>query len=114
MRKMIKIGLGVILIMALPVFFLPMQNKMDTRLEGVEYRIGDKNYSQNVVITVKGVYKRYLLRKDRFEGEISIDKYDFTHDGLFIVAPAENREEGLKTAQNLSRKSKWTDYIKFE
>lgn len=72
-----------ILILALIVllFIVPWRHNIDNTYQGLEYRVGYPDYlERNLNITVKGVYKDYLFKKDTFEGIISIDKYDFTQN----------------------------------
>ncbi|HEX3076026.1 MAG TPA: hypothetical protein VHQ24_04080 [Lachnospiraceae bacterium] len=58
---------------------------MDKTIEGVECRIGDKDYLDNVTISIKGTYKNYLFKNDTFKGTIEIDKYDFTKNGASVL-----------------------------
>lgn len=69
-----------LLIIYLAIYFIPWRHKIDTTIQGMQFRIGDKDYSKDVSIKVKGVYKQYLIKKDTFEGAISVDIYDFTHN----------------------------------
>lgn len=39
---------------------------------------------KNVSISVNGVYKRYLIKHDTFEGTIKVNGYDFTSDGSTV------------------------------
>ena len=82
MNRRNKIGwiLTSIIIICLSIYFIPWRHKIDTTIQGVQFRIGDKEYSKDVSIKVNGVYKQYLIKKDTFEGAISIDIYDFTHN----------------------------------
>ncbi|MDF2941756.1 MAG: hypothetical protein K0S01_614 [Herbinix sp.] len=68
----------VILISAVALFTLPWQHKINTNIQGIQSRIGDNAYSEEVSITVVGVYKQFLIKKDTFEGTITIDKYPST------------------------------------
>lgn len=69
-----------IIIVCLIICIFPWSYKIDTTLQGIQYRIGDEDYSEDVIIKAKGVYKQYLIKEDTFEGIISIDIYDFTHE----------------------------------
>lgn len=83
MKRIIKIAVMLaISIVFLILWFLPWELEIDTTLYGAQYRIGEQNYSEDVAIIVKGVYKQYLFKKDPFIGTISIDKYDFTQNEL--------------------------------
>jgi hypothetical protein len=68
------------LIVMLILFNFTESYKIDTSLSGMEYRIGNEDYSDAVTITIKGVYYKSLFKDDSFEGSISIDKYSFTKD----------------------------------
>lgn len=46
----------------------------------MEYCIGNSDYIENVTILVKGTYYDSIFKNDRFEGKISVDKYDFTYE----------------------------------
>lgn len=162
---------GIVLIASLIICIFPWRYKINKTIQGVQCRFGDVEYSEDVSITVKGEYKRYLLKNDKFEGTIAIRPYDLTYElplfpitftggignlyyggfvkgspvmkslgfisctpdfdklfigvnepimggengrsswnganGLFICAPAENREQALKVANFLSSKSDW-------
>lgn len=162
---------GIVLIVSLIICIFPWRYKINKTIQGVQCRLGDIEYSEDVSITVKGEYKRYLLKNDKFEGSITIRPYDLTYElplfpitftggtgnvnyggsikgklvmkhlgfisntpdfeqlfigvhepimggengrsswtgenGLFICAPAENREQALKVANFLSSKSDW-------
>lgn len=165
-----RLGLifAVILITFLVLYNVPWRYKIDTTIKGVQSRIGDENYVEDVSIIVKGVYKQFLFKEDIFDGNISVDKYDFTaygsntpfyfnnsfsvliytralngspinkalgsiisqpdfkqllitvyepiesdskgwsaDNGLFISAPAENRDQAIIIAKTLSEKQKW-------
>lgn len=68
----------ILLIFCMIVYNFPWAQKIDTTIQGVQCRIGDADYSEDVSIIVKGVYKQYLVKNDIFEGTVSIDKYDST------------------------------------
>lgn len=81
MKKKMLIILSLVLIILLLVSVVPLKRNIDTVLRGIQWRIGDSNYSENVKIAVKGTYKQYLLnilRKDTFKGQINIDNYEST------------------------------------
>lgn len=69
-----------VLIVGLVIYIIPWRHTIDTTIQGIQCRIGDEDYSENVSIKVKGVYTQYLIKNDTFEGMISIDSYDFTLD----------------------------------
>lgn len=172
--KICGITFVIIFIIFILIYYIPWQLKINNVIQGVQSRIGDKEYSENVSIKINGIYKQYLFKKDVFEGTISINKYEFTHNvptsntvfmngyanliyskivngnlnttylgaiscssdfskllisiseplqgndlnwnkenGLFICAPAFNREEALEIAKKLSKNSKWFDNTKW-
>jgi hypothetical protein len=71
----------IILAMIILLTLVPWTDKISTTIQGVQCRIGDTNYEENVSITIDGKYKSYLFKNDTFNGTISIDKYDFTSNG---------------------------------
>lgn len=181
MQKLKKwsLVLGMVLVViSLVICIFPWRYKIDKTIRGVQCRIGDTEYSEDVTITVKGVYKRYLLKDDKFEGTLGISLYDLTfglplipitfggdignviyvgfiknnfvqkslgfinctpdfdklfigihepimggedgrsswtgENGLFISAPAENREQAIENANLLSEKSEWFSLIEWK
>ncbi len=82
--KCIKIHSLIIIVLILVLLMLRFNfsqaYQINTSLSGMEYRIGEDDYSDAVSITIKGVYYKSLFRDDSFEGSISIDKYGFTKD----------------------------------
>ena len=76
----------IVLVVCIIIYIFPWQHKIDTTIQGVQWRIGDADYSEDVLITVKGIYKQYLFKDDVFEGKISIDIYDFSLDVPIIPA----------------------------
>lgn len=165
---------GIVLIIILVICIFPLRYKINKTLQGVQCRLGDAEYSEDVSITVKGEYKRYLLKNDKFEGTITISPYELTYElsvipitfiggignvnyvgydnsapvleylgfisctpdfdklligvsepiigskeessswtrenGLFICAPAVNREQALNVANFLTSKSDWFSF----
>ncbi|MCT4631363.1 MAG: hypothetical protein N4A76_01345 [Firmicutes bacterium] len=72
-----------ITLIVIAVLTLPFPHKIKQTYPAIEYRIGYPDYiDRELTITVKGVYKDYLIKKDTFEGIVSVDKYDFTQDTL--------------------------------
>lgn len=85
--KMIKVfGFlsTIIIVIILVLYFIPWTDKINTTLQGVQYRIGDKNYEEKISIKIDGEYKNFLFKNDTFHGTISIDKYDFTSNGSSV------------------------------
>ena len=81
-----KIGLlvTVVIIVCILLYIIPFRHKINTTLEGLQCRIGDASYSEEITITVQGNYFSYLFKDDRFEGKILVDKYDYTLDGSWV------------------------------
>lgn len=71
---------GIVLIVSLVIYILPWRYRIDKTIQGVQYRLGDEEYSEDVTITIKGVYKRYLFKDDKFEGTLAISLYDLTSE----------------------------------
>jgi heme/copper-type cytochrome/quinol oxidase subunit 2 len=80
LRKHIWIVGAVLIVAGLMIFNCSIAYKIDSTLKGAECRIGDADYSEDVTITVKGVYHKFLFKNDKFKGTISIDKYNFTNE----------------------------------
>jgi hypothetical protein len=75
MKKKIVIFIVLILLAGIAVCFLPWQHNISTTLNGVQRRIGNDEYTEEVTITVTGTYNRYLFRNDTFFGTISTNLY---------------------------------------
>jgi hypothetical protein len=88
--------LAIMLIICIVIFIFPWQHKIDTTIKGVQCRIGNANYLENVSITIKGTYKQYLLKTNTFEGKILIDKYDFSTTESIIPATFYNGYANLE------------------
>lgn len=71
----------IVLMILLILYIFPWKNKINTTIQGVQCRIGEKNFVEDISITIDGDYKRYLFMDDIFYGTISIDNYEFTSDG---------------------------------
>ena len=78
--KKIIYALSLIIILCIIIYNFTFRNKIDTTIQGVEYCIGNSDYIENVTILVKGTYYDSIFKNDRFEGKISVDKYDFTYE----------------------------------
>jgi hypothetical protein len=61
------------------LYFVPFSKKVDITLSGIESSIGDP-YSINTKLHIKGTYHTFLFQNDTFEGQISIDGYEYTFD----------------------------------
>lgn len=85
MRKSHIIMIITITVFCGMLYIFPWVHKIDKTMEGLQYRIGDTDYSENIEITVQGRYFDYLLKKDTFEGKIYVENYDFTSDGSFLT-----------------------------
>ncbi len=72
--------LGTIIALLIILYIFPWNQKINTTLKGIECRVGDNDYSQDISITIKGDYKHFLFKSDTFHGTISIDKYKITSD----------------------------------
>lgn len=77
---------AVVTIVCLILYVFPWQYDVDSRIQGVQFRIGDEGYSEKVSVAIKGEYKRYLFKNDTFEGTISIDRYPYTLEEPIIQA----------------------------
>ncbi len=83
MKWLIRVGLlfTVVLMLFFMLYSVPWRYRVDTEIRGIQARIGDRDYAENVSITVRGVYKRFLFKEDIFDGTIAVDKYEFTLNG---------------------------------
>lgn len=164
-----------ILLVIIAICFLPWTHRINKTLSGFEKQLGNGEYNKKVTITVRGSYKQYILKNDKFEGSISSNIYgeiwnkshgeiifrdnigyinyvgvddngfprieDFGmlicnsnvdeilvlayqkigntngwsgEDGLYISAPAKNKEEVIKVAKKLSNNNAWLSNIIWE
>ncbi|MBU3810217.1 MAG: hypothetical protein H9893_00980 [Candidatus Niameybacter stercoravium] len=111
MGKIKIIIITVIIFVGLAILcFMPLTRNIDVVLEGKEYRIGDSEYERDRVVAIQGKYKNYLFKENEFEGS---SRRWSSHDGLFIVAPATNRELGLSLAKKFSEKSNWLSRVEW-
>lgn len=58
---------------------------VDTKLDGVQYRIGDPSSMERVTIKITGIYKEYLFKDSTFYGSIEISNYDFTSEYMASI-----------------------------
>lgn len=78
MIKKIRWFIAIIFIFCFVLFFIPFSHKIESTQQGIQCRIGDKDYSENVSISIKGIYNNFLFKNDTFDGLITIDKYKYT------------------------------------
>lgn len=71
-------------IIGLLLYKIPWRHKINTTLEGVQCRIGDTDYCEDISVTVQGDYFSYLFKDDKFEGKILIDGYEDTLEGSWV------------------------------
>lgn len=67
-------------IVCISISVLPLNRDIDTVVQGVQWKIDEKSYYENVSVSVNGTYSNYLFRKDSFKGNICIDIYGFTYN----------------------------------
>lgn len=72
-----RIVLAIILIV-IAICTLPLRITVDKKINAIQWKKGDKEYSEKVEINIRGTYKRYLFRQDRFTGHLEIDNYEIT------------------------------------
>lgn len=85
MAKRIRWFIAIIFILCVVLYFIPFSHKIDTTQQGIQCRIGDKDYSENVSIYIKGKYNNFLFKNDTFDGLITIDKYKFTQNATETI-----------------------------
>lgn len=169
MRKRIIIFMLFFLLIGVAICFLPLQQNINTTLEGLQCRINEAEYSEKITIRVYGKYNQYLFRDDTFKGKISTSihgdiwskkdgklvfsdnntqlislsggendysKNDYFgnllctknfseililvgeettpdskgwygENGLYVVAPADNKNDAINIAEKLSKRSVW-------
>ena len=73
------------LILAAAVCVLPMRRPVDRQVQAFRWQAGHGEAgSQQVSVTLKGVYLDYLFRTDRYEGDLMIGGVDITQrEGAF-------------------------------
>ena len=71
---------SIVIVICAAVMILPWKTNVKREIEAVQWKIGDSDYTENVLVTVKGTYNNYLLRADTFKGSISVECYDFTYN----------------------------------
>jgi hypothetical protein len=81
-RKLIIISMVSIIIFGFAVSVLPWQSNINITLHGIQTRIGDTEYAEEISITIRGRYWRYLFRRDKFEGNIEVEGYAVTLGSL--------------------------------
>lgn len=77
------VGLIAILL-ALILYFSSFIETIDVTLEGLEYRISQNEYQEEVAIQIEGTYKKYLFQEEEFSGMITVSGYDFSKKGEFV------------------------------
>ena len=79
-RKKAIFSALLLLIFSIAIFTLPLKIKINKDIECVEWKASDNEYSENVTVTINEAIRNYIIFGRSFTGDISIDKYDFTHD----------------------------------
>jgi hypothetical protein len=51
---------------------IPFTKKINIAYDGIEWGLGDPEYSEKVTVTMKGKYYRYLFRTNYYEGTLKI------------------------------------------
>lgn len=105
-RKIIIVVFILIAILG-AVLTLPFKRNINKKVDGIEWRMADKEYSEKVSIIINGRYSNYLLKEDVFNGSISIDKYDdinelelmevVFNDGIGDLTYFNIQEDGMPT-----------------
>lgn len=162
----------IFILILLVVYVLPLQNKININLDGIECKIGNNKYIEQLSINVSGTYNDYLFKDDTFLGTITIDGYGevwsisngklifsdnvarlitldkdnrtnsfgdllceknfseiliivsekigengsgwTSENGMYIVAPAKNKDEAINLAEKLSQKDDWFSSIEWK
>lgn len=67
-----------LLLISLFLWLYPFPKKIDIEYPAVQFRGHPAEAVEQTTLTLKGVLYRPLFRDERFVGELSIEKYDFT------------------------------------
>jgi hypothetical protein len=81
--KWVKVFILILIILGLSstaLYVIPWAHRIDTTIQGIQCRIGEDKYIENVTVRIKGIYDQYLFKADNFEGSIEISNYDYTQD----------------------------------
>ncbi len=57
---------------------MPINHKIHKEVSAPEFQNNNTAYGDTVNVSISGVYKQYLFKKDTFQGMIKIDKYGIT------------------------------------
>jgi len=69
-----------LLVILVGILMLPMSKKININEGSTIYRNTDTTFSEECTISIKGRYYNYLLKRDKFEGEIFILSERFTYE----------------------------------
>ncbi|MBU3189998.1 hypothetical protein K9O30_12705 [Clostridium bowmanii] len=73
MKKMYKIGIGIILICVIAIgIYYTFPKRINVTLNGVSYKNNNKQQQEQVIIKIDGSYGKRILKKDLFVGAITI------------------------------------------
>lgn len=65
------------LLLAALLYFVPLSKPIDITLSGIESSMRQSSVKETK-LHIKGTYTSYLFQSDRFEGQLSLDGYDYT------------------------------------
>lgn len=74
LKKIIYIIISAFILLA--VCTLPLPVNIDKTLSGIQWRDGELGYSENVNMKIKGIYKIYLFRSNKFQGHITFSNIE--------------------------------------
>ncbi len=69
-KKLIGYALIILLIIFCLIYFYP--KKINREYNAIMYRLGDRNYSENIKVNINGYFSKGLLNGEKFEGFITI------------------------------------------
>ena len=75
MIKKIVFGAVGVVLLALPLWFIPAVEEIDCVMPAVEWQSNDESVCLPTELTVQGKYYRYLFRDDYFIGTVSLSGY---------------------------------------
>lgn len=68
----------VLLILGAIISLVPFPTSVNVTYSGVQWKVGNNDYSETVEITAKGTYYRYLFKENKFKGHIYLSNYPKT------------------------------------
>lgn len=104
----LKLGILAVAFGLAIAYFFPLRHSIDIVIEGMQCRLGEEAYSEDVVIHVQGVYSQYLIGdKDRFTGDMAISLLDVTETWRFEDEAFRNGWAPIMSKTEPDSKGEW-------